>query len=100
MCGILGWSSPRPVDPALFDQALDIMHHRGPDDRGTWRAAVGGSEGGELHLGHRRLSILDLSPRGHQPMGTPDGRWTITYNGEIFNFRDVRADLQKRGYTF
>lgn len=75
------------------------MQHRGPDDRGTW--AVDLKYGaGQLRLGHRRLAILDLSPRGHCPMTTRDGRWTITYNGEVFNFREVRAELEKLGYSF
>lgn len=122
MCGILGWISPRPAAPEVFDRALDRMSHRGPDDRGTWRIALaagsipvqsGPGRNGSgapdpaapapaatLWFGHRRLSILDLSPRGHQPMATADGRLTITFNGEIFNFREVRDRLRGLGHTF
>ncbi len=99
MCGILGWSSPRPVDASVFDRALDVMTHRGPDDRGSWNAPAD-SGGGQILLGHRRLSILDLSPRGHQPMSDASGRYTITYNGELFNFMDVRRVLEGKGYAF
>lgn len=99
MCGILGWLSPGPGDPAVFDAALDLMTHRGPDDRGTWSAPVAPGPG-TIRFGHRRLSILDLSPRGHQPMSDPAGRFTITYNGEVFNFHDVRRELEALGRSF
>ncbi|TPW16744.1 MAG: asparagine synthase (glutamine-hydrolysing) [bacterium] len=99
MCGILGWQSPGPIDRPLFEAALDQMSHRGPDDRGSWYTPTDGNRG-ELALGHRRLSILDLSPRGHQPMTSHDGRRTMTYNGEVFNFHDVRRDLQALGHRF
>ena len=99
MCGILGWIRPGPIDRPLFEAALDRMSHRGPDDRGSWYAPVDGN-GGELALGHRRLSILDLSPRGHQPMTSHDNQRTMTYNGEVFNFHDVRRELEGQGYRF
>jgi asparagine synthase (glutamine-hydrolysing) len=99
MCGILGWKSPGPIDARIFDGALDLMSHRGPDDRGTWSTSAGDG-GAELRFGHRRLSILDLSARGHQPMSFEPAGLTITYNGEVFNFRDVREVLEPKGYSF
>jgi asparagine synthase (glutamine-hydrolysing) len=98
MCGILGWLSPRPIDPGAIDRAIERMSHRGPDDRGSWRTAT--KDGQELAFGHLRLAILDLSPRGHQPMTDVTGRLTITYNGEIFNFREVRERLKAKGHAF
>jgi asparagine synthase (glutamine-hydrolysing) len=92
MCGILG-CLPKP-DPALFDSALASLEHRGPDDVGTW------SDGSLLSLGHRRLSILDLTDSGRQPMSTPDGRYTIVYNGEIYNFLELRKELEGHGHSF
>ena len=71
------------------------MAHRGPDDAGTWYDAAA-----EVGLGHRRLSILDLSPAGHQPMANADGSLWITYNGEIYNFAEHRERLAARGWTF
>ncbi len=73
----------------------DAMSHRGPDDAGVQSLA-----NGELVLGHRRLSILDLSPLGHQPMMHPSGRLWITFNGEIYNFREIRAELETAGDSF
>jgi len=71
------------------------LHHRGPDDAGQWSdPAVG------IALGFRRLSILDLSPTGHQPMSSGDGRYVVVYNGEIYNFQDLRAELEQRGVAF
>jgi len=71
------------------------MAHRGPDDAGTWFDADA-----EVGLGHRRLSILDLSPSGHQPMGSPDGKTWLVYNGEIYNYREHRERLAAKGYHF
>ncbi|HLP43262.1 MAG TPA: asparagine synthase (glutamine-hydrolyzing), partial [Fibrobacteria bacterium] len=87
MCGIAGilnFRSGRPVDPALLESMRDTMVHRGPDDGGTFTD-------GEVGLGHRRLSILDLSPAGHQPMTSPDGRYVIAFNGEIYNYLELKA---------
>ncbi|MGB0799316.1 MAG: asparagine synthetase B family protein, partial [Planktomarina sp.] len=71
----------------------DAISHRGPDGEGHW---IDGSIG----LGHRRLSIIDLSPLGHQPMMSQDGRYVLSYNGEIYNFRELRAELETKGYGF
>ena len=71
------------------------MAHRGPDDAGVYL-----TPDGRLGLGHRRLSILDLSSLGHQPMVSPEGRYWIVFNGEIYNFRELRKDLQAKGYDF
>lgn len=96
MCGIAGIFSPgRSVDPAVVRAMTDSMAHRGPDDSGLEVLADG-----QLVLGHRRLAILDLSPLGHQPMADQSGKvWTV-YNGEIYNFREVRAELAAAGRTF
>jgi asparagine synthase (glutamine-hydrolysing) len=71
------------------------LHHRGPDDSGVWTDPIAG-----ITLAHRRLSILDLSPLGHQPMHSPCGRYVITFNGEIYNFRALRQELEGRGQRF
>jgi asparagine synthase (glutamine-hydrolysing) len=87
MCGILGLLSPSAQERRSdFIRARDLMAHRGPDDAGLH------TEPGVL-LGFRRLSILDLSPDGHQPMTTPDGQVTLVFNGEIYNFRVLRRTL-------
>lgn len=73
----------------------DAIVHRGPDDSGVWSDASNG-----IALGFRRLSILDLSPLGHQPMPSPSSRYTIVFNGEIYNFRELRHELEALGHTF
>ena len=96
MCGITGiynFHSQRPVSRGLLERMIRILAHRGPDDEGIFLDAACG-------LGHRRLSILDLTERGHQPMTTPDGRYTISYNGEIYNYLELRKDLESRGCIF
>jgi asparagine synthase (glutamine-hydrolysing) len=69
------------------------LAHRGPDDRGTWQDA-------DIALGHTRLSILDLSPAGHQPMFDTTGRYVMVYNGEVYNYRELRSELEARGRRF
>jgi asparagine synthase (glutamine-hydrolysing) len=95
MCGIAGIfhpDVPKPVEPARVRAMANALAHRGPDGSGVWTAPGVG-------FGHRRLSIIDLEG-GAQPMRSADGRLTITYNGEIYNFRNVRAELEGRGHRF
>ena len=94
MCGIAGWYGRSRLDVPHFaiEAQCDAIRHRGPDDSGV---VVDGNFG----FGMRRLSILDV-PGGHQPMCTPDGRFSIVFNGEIYNHLDVRHDLGDAGYTF
>jgi len=100
MCGIAGLVEPagslrREELAGIGLEMADAVAHRGPDDRGVWADAERG-----VALGHRRLSILDLSPAGHQPMTSASGRWVVTYNGEMFNFRALRTRLAATGYDF
>jgi asparagine synthase (glutamine-hydrolysing) len=98
MCGIAGILDPRHTlsDAATRLDALQrALQHRGPDDHGVWS-----SPSGIAHLAHTRLSILDLSAAGHQPMQLPGGRFTITFNGEIYNFRELRTELEREGTSF
>jgi asparagine synthase (glutamine-hydrolysing) len=101
MCGIVGILAHKTQIPsAVLEQATHSLAHRGPDDSGTVLLKETGPEPLEIGLGHRRLAILDLSPLGHQPMQDPlTGNW-IVYNGEIYNFRDVRKELEQTGAGF
>ena len=91
MCGICGAinlrGEPIPDLPARLEVMNDLIAHRGPDDAGTWA-----HERGHVGFGHRRLSIIDPSPAGHQPMRDEAGRW-LTYNGEVYNYPELRAEL-------
>src|ERR1022692_2176779 len=94
MCGITGFlnaSESGSHDDLEFRALLmtSTLVHRGPDDSGVWVDEKVG-----LALGHRRLSILDLSPEGHQPMISQSGRYVIAFNGEIYNFQELRAELR------
>src|SRR6266705_2744119 len=96
MCGICGIVSSDPTYPIAESTILtmrDRLIHRGPDDAGHYLAPG-------IGLGSRRLAILDLSQHGHMPMSTPDGRYWIVYNGEVYNYRDLRRALEARGCTF
>jgi asparagine synthase (glutamine-hydrolysing) len=100
MCGFAGFVDPRGRIPyeqrdAVIKAMIMTLGHRGPDDNGVWRDDASG-----MSLGHRRLSILDLSPLGHQPMASACGRFIVAFNGEIYNFRELRAQLAARGYPF
>jgi len=97
VCGIAGiWNlDGAPVIPAELDRFTDSLAHRGPDGRGTYLDPQGG-----FGLGHRRLAILDLSPGGHQPMSSADGRYWISFNGEIYNFIELRGELEAKGHRF
>lgn len=98
MCGIVGTlrlaAASDPIDSGLLAEMRDAMMHRGPDGYGIWL-----SDDGRIGLAHRRLSIIDLDERAAQPMFSSDGRYVITYNGEIYNYREVRADLEAAGVT-
>lgn len=95
MCGIAGLFGQVDGARQRVVNMTDQLYHRGPDDYGIYSEDALG-----VHLGHRRLSILDLSTAGHQPMVHPESGNVICYNGEIYNYRDIRADLLKLGYTF
>ena len=92
MCGIYGVIN-RKVRREQAMECLDTMIHRGPDGFGLWQ------EDG-VTLGHRRLAILDLSSAGSQPMSYANERYWMTFNGEIYNFIEIREELQHKGYTF
>lgn len=99
MCGIAGFMRTAPL--SVEETAVDLrrmaraLRHRGPDDEGLWHDAAGG-----VAFCHRRLSIIDLSPLGHQPMTSASGRFTITLNGEIYNYRELRSELLGLGHAF
>ena len=95
MCGIAGLYDLRgaPVEPSVIASMRDALAHRGPDDEGLLVE-------GNLGLGHRRLSIIDLTKAARQPMQSPDGRISVIFNGEIYNFRELRALLEKCGWEF
>jgi len=96
MCGIVGIASKTPVPSREWLVAgRDAMVHRGPDDAGEYW-----SDDGRVGLGHRRLAIIDLSAAGHQPMTTPDGRLCITFNGEIYNYLELKQQLEASGHEF
>ena len=102
MCGFCGIVGPaRAAATDAIGAMTDTIAHRGPDDAGTHveRFAVRGDEHA-LAFGHRRLSILDLSPLGHQPMASADGTLVIAYNGEVYNFRELRRELEALGTSF
>jgi asparagine synthase (glutamine-hydrolysing) len=97
MCGIAGFvtSSPAPAPDAepRLGRMIRALRHRGPDDQGQWIQ-------GPAALGHARLAIIDLSPRGRQPMSNEDGSIQIIFNGEIYNFMELRAELEAQGHRF
>src|SRR5215469_16057631 len=99
MCGIAGiyayHSTARSVDRDELVCMRDYMASRGPDGSGEWYSADG-----RVGFGHRRLSIIDLSSRGAQPMQTADGRLVVSFNGEIYNYRALRSRLEAKGYAF
>jgi asparagine synthase (glutamine-hydrolysing) len=95
MCGICGIFNlnGEPASRVLLRQMTDAIAHRGPDGEGFFIDSF-------IGLGHRRLAIIDPSPLGHQPMSTPDGRYVITYNGEVYNFQELRSELEALGHPF
>ncbi|AFZ20904.1 asparagine synthase (glutamine-hydrolyzing) [Allocoleopsis franciscana] len=100
MCGIVGfWDNSQQLNTdqlvPMVQRMSDTLLHRGPDDGGTWVDAEAG-----IALGHRRLAIVDLSPEGHQPMVSAEGRYVIVFNGEIYNFVELRRQLEQLGHRF
>ena len=95
MCGIAGLIhlDNNPVSPAILQRMTDAIAHRGPDGEGHWIE-------GNVGLGHRRLAIIDLSPAGHQPIASVSQRYVMVYNGEVYNYRELRTELETLGYQF
>ena len=93
ICGIFNYAGSKPVEERLVKGMCDTMVHRGPDAEGQYVK-------GKIGLGHRRLSIIDLSERGRQPMSNKDATVWISYNGEVYNFKEIRAELKSKGYAF
>src|ERR1044072_2590812 len=93
ICGIVGGA-----DEQLIKNMLAAIAHRGPDDEGLYIAEAANGE--RVGLGHRRLSIIDLSAAGHEPMADERQELWMTYNGEIYNFKEIRKELLKRGHKF
>ena len=98
MCGIAGIISQQPE--RRIGAMLQSIEHRGRDDEGVWTSASVDAEGRRVCLGHRRLSIIDTSEAGHQPMQYADGRYSVTFNGEIYNYRELRKELEKLNHRF
>src|SRR4030081_2856285 len=103
MCGIAGacWiENGSPVDGSTLRRMTDAIQHRGPDDEGQYLSAtkLANSSAGGVALGHRRLSIIDLAG-GHQPLSNEDGTVWIAFNGEIYNFGEIRPELEARGHS-
>jgi asparagine synthase (glutamine-hydrolysing) len=95
MCGITGIINldNAPISPVVLQKMTDAIAHRGPDGEGLWIE-------GNVGIGHRRLAIIDLSLAGHQPMVSVDHRYLLSYNGEVYNFRELRSELEAKGYWF
>ena len=93
MCGILGYSGE--FNANALKAGMRSIDHRGPDDNGVFL-----NDTGNIGLAHTRLSILDLSPLGHQPMLSSDGHVVLVFNGEIYNFKELRKELEDRGHVF
>lgn len=95
MCGIAGFVNLQSdaASPVILKRMTDAIAHRGPDGEGQWVE-------GNVGIGHRRLAILDLTPAGHQPMVSADHRYVLSYNGEVYNYRELRADLEAEGVWF
>ena len=95
MCGITGIFNlnSEPVSPVILRKMTDAVKHRGPDGEGFYTDNF-------IGLGHRRLAIIDLSPTGHQPMLTPDGQYVLIFNGELYNFQELRIELEAKGHQF
>ena len=99
MCGICGIVrfAPDRVDPGRLDRACAVLRHRGPDHAGTW---IDSAAAGTVGLGAARLAVLDPSAAGRQPMHHPTGRFHLVFNGEVYNFRELRRELIEAGDRF
>ena len=93
MCGILGRLSNKSIDKSGFQKTLNLLDHRGPDDNGVYFD-------NNVAFGHTRLSILDLTNHGHQPMLSENEEYVLVYNGEVYNFEEIKVDLEKKGHQF
>ncbi len=95
MCGITGLINLKgePVSPVVLKKMTDAIVHRGPDGEGQWFED-------NVGIGHRRLAVIDLSPAGHQPMISADQRYVLSYNGEVYNYRELRTELEAEGIWF
>ena len=98
MCGIAGIISHDAA--AYVRRMLTTIEHRGRDDEGTWTSELIDGHGRSVSLGHRRLAIIDTSSAGHQPMVSADGRFVLTFGGEIYNYKELRAELEQKGHQF
>src|SRR4051794_2900923 len=95
ICGIRSWSDNFALEEDVLERMCETIAHRGPDDQGVWMRPEEG-----IGLGHRRLSIVDLSPAGHNPMPNEDGTVWITYNGEVYNHATLRTELEAKGHVY
>src|SRR5438132_77488 len=96
MCGFVGWYSfanQAPLERGTLGAATNLLAHRGPNDEAYYHSS-------RFAAGFRRLSILDLSDRGRQPMSDQRGRYWLVFNGEIYNYRELRKELAQKGWTF
>ena len=98
MCGICGFIEKKSCSEELLTDMIDEIRYRGPDDRGVFMDQL--QCGCQLGLAHRRLALLDLSANGHQPMSSESGRTVISFNGEIYNFKELRRQLEQKGCRF
>ena len=95
MCGIIGHISDKEITVKSFQYYRDLMTHRGPDSAGLWK-----NDNGNILLGHRRLSIIDLSKNADQPMVSSCGRYILVFNGEIYNYQEIKNTLIESGFKF
>src|SRR5690606_19431800 len=95
MCGITGLIhlDGAPVSPVILRRMTDAIAHRGPDSDGQWIED-------NIGIGHRRLAIIELSAAGHQPMVSSDHRYVLSYNGELYNYQQLKSELETLGYWF
>lgn len=101
ICGKIGYGQVT-IEEELLEEMLKFISYRGPDDQGTYHTDQSFKKGRRVSigLGHKRLSIIDLSSAGHQPMSNEDGSIWITYNGEIYNFKQLKNELIQKGHIF